>query len=402
MSIRICILGSIYPGNIKLFYSQNPGVNQLSYLDHYNLLLEGSTEFICAYSRNFNKLEIESQFIVGNDLKLQKKWAIEHDVEHNSSQTIIFEQVKKFLPDIFFIEDTQFIDKEWIEKVRKKIKGIKKIVAYNCAPYHSVILEKLRSVDLLITCTPGLKLDFEQKGIKSFLVYHGFDVNLMPKLEENNNFSEKDLIFTGSLFPGNGYHSERIELIETILNGNIDIALYVNLENSFKIKAKQSIHQLNRLIDYLKLGSLKSYFPFLEYGAYPVKNYSKLLYKAKQEAVYGLDMYKILAKSKVVLNRHVEVAGNYAGNMRIFETTGVGSCLLTDSKINLTELFEPDYEIVSYKNSEDCLSKIKWLMNNEQERKKIAEAGQQRIYKSHTLESRCRQMIEIFKQELKS
>jgi len=86
--------------------------------------------------------------------------------------------------------------------------------------------------------------------------------------------------------------------------------------------------------------------------------------------------------------------------MRMFEVTGVGSCLLTDNKKNMNDLFIPGVEVVTYDNPDDCIEKAKWLLNHEEERKKIAFAGHQRTLKFHTVENRCRTIIEIIENEL--
>ena len=113
-------------------------------------------------------------------------------------------------------------------------------------------------------------------------------------------------------------------------------------------------------------------------------------------------MYKLLRKSKIILNIHGKAANEYAGNMRLFEATGVGSCLITDNKKNLNELFDINNEIVVYNQSEDCIEKVKWLFKNEGERKKIAQSGQLRTLKSHTIEDRCKLIIDIICRELKN
>jgi len=87
--------------------------------------------------------------------------------------------------------------------------------------------------------------------------------------------------------------------------------------------------------------------------------------------------------------------------MRMFEVTGVGSCLLTDNKKNMNELFDVDSEVVAYDNPDDCVAKVKWLLDHEEERKKIALAGQQKTLKYHSVENRCRSVVEIIQSELK-
>ena len=50
---------------------------------------------------------------------------------------------------------------------------------------------------------------------------------------------------------------------------------------------------------------------------------------------WGLAMLRALARARVGLNRHSRVAGGHANNLRLFETTGVGTALLTDRKADL-------------------------------------------------------------------
>jgi spore maturation protein CgeB len=64
--------------------------------------------------------------------------------------------------------------------------------------------------------------------------------------------------------------------------------------------------------------------------------------------------------------------------MRLFEATGAGTCLLTDWKENLKDFFELDKEVSVFKSNEECLEKILYLLEHEDERKAIAQAGQKR------------------------
>lgn len=95
-------------------------------------------------------------------------------------------------------------------------------------------------------------------------------------------------------------------------------------------------------------------------------------------------------------NIHIDCAGDYAANMRLFETTGVGTCLLTDKKSNLSELFKDGEEVITYSSVDDCLDKIKWLLDNPIECRRIARNGQQRTLKDHNFENR----VEHFFKEL--
>ena len=112
---------------------------------------------------------------------------------------------------------------------------------------------------------------------------------------------------------------------------------------------------------------------------------------------WGLEMYSILQRSFISLNRHICTSKNYANNMRLYEATGMGSLLLTDHKDNLNEIFEIDKEIVTYKSKEEASDKAFYYLRNPDQLKKIALAGQKRTLKDHTYEKRMEELIIILK-----
>ena len=73
----------------------------------------------------------------------------------------------------------------------------------------------------------------------------------------------------------------------------------------------------------------------------------------------------------------------------MFEATGVGTCLITDTGCNMPDLFEPDKEVVTYANIEEAVEKSQYLLEHDQEREEIAAAGQERTLRDHTIQNRC-------------
>jgi spore maturation protein CgeB len=114
--------------------------------------------------------------------------------------------------------------------------------------------------------------------------------------------------------------------------------------------------------------------------------------------VIALEYFQLLAKSKINLNNHIDCAEEYAGNIRLFEATGMGACLLTDWKINLPEMFETDVEIVTYRSAEECAEKVNYLLEHPQELASIAAAGQRRTLRDHTYVNRAEQLDGILKE----
>ena len=115
------------------------------------------------------------------------------------------------------------------------------------------------------------------------------------------------------------------------------------------------------------------------------------------DEVYGLKNHQVLADSKITFNYHMDLAGREAGNVRLFESTGMGCCLLTDWKENITDYFIPDQEVVTYKNIEEAIEKVKFLIDHEDVRVSIATNGQKKAMSKYTLRHRVLEMDNYIK-----
>ena len=80
-----------------------------------------------------------------------------------------------------------------------------------------------------------------------------------------------------------------------------------------------------------------------------------------QGAAWGAKRADIFRTSRITLNRHADIAGIYAGNKRLFDATGAGCLLITDWKTNLSEMFDPGKEVVTYRTPEECVETIQVL-----------------------------------------
>ena len=79
---------------------------------------------------------------------------------------------------------------------------------------------------------------------------------------------------------------------------------------------------------------------------------------------------------------------------RHFEIPACGGFLITSMADNLSDYYKIGEEIVVYKNTNELIEKIKYYLKNDQNRKKITEAGYLRTIKDHTYQKR---FTEIFK-----
>jgi spore maturation protein CgeB len=84
----------------------------------------------------------------------------------------------------------------------------------------------------------------------------------------------------------------------------------------------------------------------------------------------------------------------------MFEATGVGALLMTESATNLPDFFEPGREVVPYDSVDDLVDKIRYFLAHEEERRRIAAEGQRRTLTEHTYGRRIRQLAGMLESRL--
>lgn len=402
MSYKILRITNLYSEYIESYYSKNTQYSTQNYQEQYQHITNDSIELVNSYSKFFRQIGVDAIDLITNAHPLQQTWAKENSVSYDLPfEKFIIQQITHFSPDILWIDDTRLLNKSWISEMKSKVTSLKLLVGHICAPFNSVIEESLSSFDIMFTCAPCTQEKFEKMGIQSHCIYHSFDHTVLDKISTiKNPFEQEKFVFTGSLYTGFGLHKSRIEYIEEMLLKGIEITIYGNLESKLKVRQKQSFYYILNTLKTFGLDNLIDKTPILKkfekYGDEKIKYYSSNLLDSVKPPVFGVEMLQLLSISNLCFNIHGEIAKKCAGNVRLFEATGVGSCLVTDWKDNMADIFKLDEEVVTYKSINECVDKLSWLMNNPNEAKKIALAGQKRTLKDHTVENRVSEIHDLF------
>jgi hypothetical protein len=373
--MKFLIFNTDYQSFIRYLYAQNPGLESRDFDEQYRIRMDslfGTADF---YSTNLRKLGHEAWDVIANIEPMQKQWAREHGVDvenstrwrlrlrrgvvpwlyHTHNQDWLYEileaQVKAYRPDVLYCMCIETIGSDFL----RNVKGYYRLAVgqHAATPLKTDISE----YDLVLSSLPNQVDHFRRQGIKSELLLLGFEPRVLEKTKYNDK--QFEIAFVGGL---GGIHQNTTETIEL----------------------------LTQLFDFAVWG-------------YGIKNLTEQspVRKCFRGSLWGLEMYQVIRDSKIVFNRHSTLADlHFANNMRLYETTGVGTLLLTDYKQNLADMFEPGKEVIVYRDAEECAELAGYYLKHDDEREAIAYAGQQRTLKDHTYYKRMQDLVEIVRKYL--
>lgn len=363
------IVDPCYEAFLASHYGANPGLAQAGYERQHRALLDRSFGTGDAYSRNLAKLGHEATELIPNCRPMQFRWAEEHSLalpfaakrrparlSWGTLRRILDAQIEEFDPDVVYVQDVTYVERL---RPRALESGGRYLVAQVGSQPPS--LGVLRRYDLITTLVPPLVERLRSLDLDVEYLSAAFDEAVLDRLEAEGvtcaPSAERPhaVSFVGSIHPDR-VHRQGVQLIERLCS-DVDLEVWGPVEA--KLARSSAIRSRHR------------------------------------GQAWGLDMYRVLAETRIAVNRHGDFAGGYAANMRMFEATGVGALLLTESATNLADLFEPGREVVAYDGVDDLVDKIRHFVAHDDERRHIAAAGQRRTLAKHTYGHRIGQLVEM-------
>jgi spore maturation protein CgeB len=363
--VRVAIFDAYYVEVLERLYADTPGLGSRPYDEQLAAILGlcfGTTD---AYSRPLRELGHDARDVIVNWEPIQRAWAREHGtatmlrraarlvpslpgraLRQRLLHAVARAQVEALDPEVVYLQDFWFFTERELRTM--KAEGRYLVGQLGSRPPDD---GRVALCDLVLTSFPHFVPRLREQGIDCEYFPIGFYERVLDRLRAEGlpcdpATDERDIpaAFVGGIH-GPDVHRGGTALLERLAaEANVEFWGYVK--------------------DELRPDS-------------PVR-------ARHHGEAWGLDMYRVLARAGVAVNRHGDIAEDYANNMRLFEATGVGALLVTESARNLPGLFTPGEEVVTYDSPDDLIEQVRHYVAHPEERRAIAAAGQRRTLAEHT------------------
>ncbi len=367
MATKILIVDTYYPAFLKQLYAQQPGLETLPYAEQRDHILAEHFGTGDSYSYYLKQLGYLAEDVIADDLALQRLWGKEHGIsvrvwphlpvigqyiDRLPLYRLLQAQIADFKPDVLYMQNLSFCDPILLRKLKKQVKLLVGQIACPLPPAPFV-----KPFDLILTSFPHFVPKLNALGVQAEYFKIGFEERILDRLA---TVSEKkyDVVFIGGF---SSVHTAGAKLLE----------------------------QLAEVVPVDVWG----------YGIESLASTSPLRQRYHGEA-WAMEMYRTIREAKICINRHSSASAQYANNMRLYETTGLGTLLITDQKDNLNDLFAVGKEVISYDSADTLISQVQYYLAHNNEREAIAKAGQERTLREHTYQQRMKTLTTMLERYL--
>ncbi len=295
------------------------------------------------YSRNNMLLRLERHYKCGYHVMMVNK-ALLHEVDINE-------------PDIVFLYNCDIVSPGTVKRIAQK-----SYVAmyYNDNPFSTAFKKYVWNKARNCVKYANIVYSFRYENINQFYKIGARKVKLMRAyyIKNRNYYIEDSLIrldVPDVCFVGHFEPDERMEYIKALLDQGID----VGVPETWRHLEIEGDH--------------------LEYLSDTHHNYNEILNKAKIALVF-------LSK----INKDTYTTRN-------FEIPVVKTLMVTPYNEDIATLFEEDKEAVFYRGKKEFVEKVLLYLQNEELRKRVAEAGYRRVISDgHEAHDRVMQLLADF------
>ena len=283
-------------------------------------------------------------FTNADDRNAQRLWAKAAGMPNNSStDDILLAQIEQHRTEVFYNMDPMRFQREFLVRLPG---CVRKTVAWRAAPSPGADFSRYG----LVVCNfPSILEKFQRDGCNTALFWPAHD----PAMDAYATNVDRpiDVLFVGGY---TRHHRKRAELLEALsaLDGEYEIAMHLDRS------------RLTRIAE-----AVPSWVPGLSQHRRP-----DAIQRVSRAPVFGLDLYRLLSRAKIVLNGAIDMAGTDRGNMRCFESMGCGCALLSDAG-NYPEGMTPGSTLNTYSSTTDAIARVNAMLADAPATAALAESG---------------------------
>ncbi len=268
-----------------------------------------------------------------------------------------------FAPDMLLYIKDYGLQLYWLWEIKRR--GILLVQWYIASVIPDWLPPFVKTADIFFTMSEGLVDEFRGINPNSFWLTQAFEpsffeIGEITKADERT-FSA-DVTFVGNLGSKMQYIARRESLNRVIREG-------------FKLKwwGPKIPRKLSTIP--LILGKLGR-----AYGG---------------KFIWGAEYAKAAKLSKIFLAFDAAPQIRKSMSARMYTAVGCGAFYMCQHVEGIEDLLTPDKEIVTFRNEDEMIDKIRFYLKNDSLRKQIADAGKMRVLKEHTYKIRTEQMIRV-------
>ena len=299
-------------------------------------------------------------------LRIQNKYRIGPAVNKVNSDLIGL--VKESMPDVLFVYRGSHLYPETLKEIRLINEKIF-LVGYNNDDPFSPLYQwwvwrhfkgSIGLLDLVLSYRHSNIQEYRDHGAKNVNLFRSWYLPEVNKPEQLTS-SEEETFSADVAFIGHYEDDGRADFLEEVLSNGFTLNLF---------------------------GPGYDWDPV-------IKNYKFLKHKIPVKLLWGSRYNKGLCGSKIALC-FLSKLNRDTYTRRCFEIPASGTMMLAEYSDDLADLFKEGKEVEFFRNKEEMIHKIKFYLNNEKKRLKVAKAGLTRVREDgHDIDNRAKEVLSL-------
>ena len=303
-------------------------------------------------------------FTNGDDEGIQRAWAREHGLSATISMAdILLAQLEEHRAEVFYNLDPMRFGAEFVARLPG---CVKRTIAWRAAPSAGA---DLGAFDLLVCNFPGILRGYAAQGWRCAYFAPALD----PTMEQFSAQQERpvDVVFVGGY---TRHHRNRSEVLEAVAGLADRRTVMFHIDRSRPTVLAES-----------PLGCL------LPLGKY---RRPKVIQQVHAEPVFGIDLYAVFSRAKIVLNGAIDMAGEDRGNMRCFEAMGCGALMVSDAGRYPAGMADGE-TMLTYDTPAGAAATIDGILNRPDELRAIAMRGRRSMEQHYNKRDQWSSFVEL-------